>query len=56
MKNSNLKRLNRQEQKAIKGSGPIKKCSSSAQCDPGECCEGGMCLLSPILQCEPIFE
>ncbi|WP_185287407.1 hypothetical protein [Chryseobacterium lactis] len=56
MKNPNIKRLNRTEQKEIKGSGPVKKCSTSVQCDPGQCCEGGMCMYSPIIQCEPIFE
>ncbi|WP_230037757.1 hypothetical protein [Chryseobacterium sp. Bi04] len=44
MKTSIFKKLNRQEQKEISGSGIIKKCSESSQCDPFQCCMGGICL------------
>ncbi|MCQ9638750.1 hypothetical protein MP478_05050 [Chryseobacterium sp. WG14] len=54
MKTSNFKKLNRQEQKEISGSGIIKKCSESLQCDPFQCCMGGVCLFSPTPECEPI--
>ncbi|WP_167369996.1 bacteriocin-like protein [Chryseobacterium ureilyticum] len=56
MKNSNFKKLNREEQKEIKGSLQIKKCRNSTQCDAGECCTGGMCLPSPIIECGPILD
>ncbi|WP_165828295.1 hypothetical protein [Chryseobacterium phosphatilyticum] len=55
MKTSNFKKLNRQEQKGITGSLQIKKCRNGA-CDPGECCSGGFCLPSPIIECGPILE
>lgn len=56
MKNSNLKKLTRKEQIEIKGSLQVKKCRGTyPACDPGECCTGGLCLLSPILECEPIL-
>ncbi|MFP3835185.1 hypothetical protein [Chryseobacterium sp. SIMBA_028] len=53
MKNPNFKKLNRKEQKEVKGSLQIKKCRNSTQCDSGECCTGGFCLPSPITECEP---
>ncbi|MGE8555631.1 MAG: hypothetical protein ACN6OB_17065 [Chryseobacterium jejuense] len=57
MKNSNLKRLNRKEQIEIKGSLQMKKCRSTyPKCDSGECCIGGICTPSPILECEPILD
>ncbi|WP_164464031.1 hypothetical protein [Chryseobacterium sp. G0186] len=56
MQNPSFKKLNRKEQKEIKGSMQIKKCRSSyPKCDPGECCTGGFCLPSPITECEPII-
>lgn len=56
MKKSNLKKLRRNEQKQINGGGPIRKCSVQAQCWPGECCDGGMCIMSPIIECRPEIE
>ncbi|WP_276877997.1 hypothetical protein [Chryseobacterium joostei] len=53
MKNPNFKKLNRKEQKEVKGSIQIKKCRNSTQCNPGECCTGGFCFPSPITECEP---
>ncbi|WP_157759846.1 bacteriocin-like protein [Chryseobacterium piperi] len=50
----NLKKLNRQQQKSIDGAGPITKCRNSSQCGYGECCTGGMCLPSPVQECEPL--
>ncbi|WP_407933709.1 bacteriocin-like protein [Chryseobacterium sp. PTM-20240506] len=50
----NLKKLNRNQQKEIKGAGPITKCKNSSQCGFGECCSGGMCIASDIPNCEPI--
>ncbi|MDM1553112.1 MULTISPECIES: hypothetical protein [Chryseobacterium] len=56
MKTSTFKKLSRKEQTEIKGSLQIKKCRGTyPACDPGECCSGGLCLLSPILECEPIL-
>ncbi|MGG5210225.1 bacteriocin-like protein [Chryseobacterium sp. MIQD13] len=54
MKKSNLKKLSRKEQKTIKGSGIVRKCSTSSQCWPGECCDGGSCIASPYPMCEPL--
>ncbi|WP_336959439.1 hypothetical protein [Chryseobacterium contaminans] len=57
MKDSNFKRLNRKEQKEIKGSLQMKKCRSTyPECDSGECCSGGFCLPSPVMECEPILD
>ncbi|MGE8528535.1 hypothetical protein [Chryseobacterium rhizosphaerae] len=56
MKTQNLKKLSRKEQTEINGSGIIKKCSDSSQCDPFQCCTGGTCLFSPTPECEPVFE
>ncbi|WP_164465179.1 hypothetical protein [Chryseobacterium lactis] len=57
MKTSNFKKLNRAEQKGIKGSLQMKKCRNTyPKCDSGECCTGGFCLPSPITECEPIFD
>lgn len=56
MKNSNLKKLNRQEQKGIKGSLQMNKCRNTyPKCNPGECCISGFCHPSPITECEPII-
>lgn len=39
MKNSNLKKLNRAQQKEIQGGGPFKRCTEHYQCPGGSCCE-----------------
>ncbi|UKB78399.1 MULTISPECIES: hypothetical protein [Chryseobacterium] len=53
MRNSNLKKLNRQEQKGINGGG-IKKCGSNADCGPYLCCTNNVCVFIPTSECEPI--
>ncbi|WP_410494141.1 bacteriocin-like protein [Chryseobacterium shigense] len=50
----NLKKLSRKQQKTIKGSGIERRCDTSSQCWPGECCEGKTCLPSPYPLCGPI--
>ncbi|WP_223607226.1 hypothetical protein [Chryseobacterium sp. OSA05B] len=52
----NLKKLTREEQQNINGSGMIKKCQTHSQCGFGECCDSGMCLPSPYPMCGPILE
>ncbi|WP_164975754.1 MULTISPECIES: bacteriocin-like protein [unclassified Chryseobacterium] len=42
----NLKKINRQAQKEIKGSGPFKKCTEHYQCPGGSCCHN-ICVLDP---------
>ncbi|MCL8537261.1 MULTISPECIES: hypothetical protein [Chryseobacterium] len=57
MSATTFKKLSRKEQKEIKGSLQARKCrTTEPQCDPGECCTGGFCLPSPVIQCEPILE
>ncbi|MBO9693007.1 MULTISPECIES: hypothetical protein [unclassified Chryseobacterium] len=53
MKNSNLKRLNRQEQKGIHG-GAIKKCGDDSDCGPYNCCTNSVCTFIPTSECGPI--
>lgn len=53
MKNVNLKKLNRHQQKEIIGAGSNLKCKHSDQCGTGACCSGGICILSPFNDCEP---
>lgn len=53
MKNSNLKKLNRFEQKNIKGNG-IKKCGDNSDCGPYQCCTNAVCTYIPTSECEPI--
>ncbi|WP_313092039.1 hypothetical protein [Chryseobacterium flavum] len=56
MKIRQFKKLSRKAQREINGNGIIKKCSNSSQCDPFQCCSGGMCIYSPIPECEPILD
>ncbi|MGR3854187.1 MULTISPECIES: hypothetical protein [Chryseobacterium] len=53
MKNLNLKKLNRLEQKNIKGSG-IKKCGDNSDCGPYQCCTNAVCIYIPTSECEPM--
>ncbi|MGE8432119.1 MULTISPECIES: bacteriocin-like protein [Chryseobacterium] len=46
MKNPNLKKISRQEQKEIKGSGVIKRCFEHFECPGGSCCHN-VCVLYP---------
>ncbi|WP_165826515.1 bacteriocin-like protein [Chryseobacterium oncorhynchi] len=46
MKNPNLKKISRQEQKEIKGSGIIKRCFEHFECPGGSCCHN-VCVLYP---------
>lgn len=43
----NLKKLNRNQQKEIKGAGPITKCKNSSQCGFGSAAPAE-CVLLPI--------
>ncbi|MEN4759894.1 hypothetical protein VUJ46_21565 [Chryseobacterium sp. MYb264] len=47
----NLKKLNRQQQKAINGGGKIVKCTADDQCDFFQCCSYGVCVYSDIPIC-----
>ncbi|MGU3373783.1 bacteriocin-like protein [Chryseobacterium sp. M5A1_1a] len=42
----NLKKISRQEQKEIKGSGIIKRCFEHFECPGGSCCHN-TCVLYP---------
>ncbi|MCJ7935218.1 MAG: hypothetical protein MUW56_16735 [Chryseobacterium sp.] len=44
----NLKKLSREEQKEIKGSGIIKRCNYSFECPGGACCQN-VCVLNPCM-------
>ncbi|MGL6128484.1 hypothetical protein SAMN05421786_105117 [Chryseobacterium ureilyticum] len=44
----NLKKISRQEQKEIKGSGIIKRCTEHYQCPGGACCQN-VCVLNPCI-------
>lgn len=46
MKNPNLKKISRQEQKEIKGSGVVKRCFEHFECPGGSCCHN-VCVLYP---------
>ncbi|WP_410470237.1 bacteriocin-like protein [Chryseobacterium sp. FH2] len=51
MKKSNLKKLSREQQKQINGSGKIVKCTADSQCGPFQCCSFGVCIYSDIPIC-----
>lgn len=36
----NLKKLNREAAKQIKGAGPIRRCNDNSECIYGACCKG----------------
>jgi hypothetical protein len=48
MKNSNLKKLTRNEQKSVNG-GTIKRCTNNSQCFGGWCCDM-ICVINACME------